>query len=650
MTTTAASSSRSLTVGALEAKLEGTGDEGSSSDEAGDTEGLCVLEPRQQRALNTGGLLPGDVFQLRRFGVPAWRAGLCAALELLFCLFLSHASGRADADRLPAAGATRWIAGGAWACLLLSLALRAALLAAWQARALGDGPLSALYMLSSSLQFSVYVSLQYAMYSATSEVSVVPEAFIDRADGNCTRDYAPPPACDGAAEAYRSPHTCCLVYRHTLRRPSQELVRPLGDLLAWASVPAVALIWKGAPLVPASPESTAFMSTLLLDMLDAMAFSGFLEDDRATYPALGIDLETTRSRQKDRKLLGLIWLLWVSAFATALLSRGLYAALRFSLAPQMKLGGRTLADIVADLLRSVRLLDETRARTLAGEAVRAQGESYRDADSDEDGTPVLVDAPMPSASWTWVGANPYVGARGRRGWADMVRPGEYNVEFVDGFRPSRLTLPVDRLEPDFAEWQHVLGPASCRGWGDPSYLSRGAPLERFDRWAKVLDAVRSLLCLELPFLAVRCALEVAARGRCSVWLLKNLVCIAVDVMMLAACGNEGAECLATRPLRFVSELVSVAPPRGIGPWAGGLHRVAADPAASSVHTRYQQDIERLSQHRAWLTLESEKAEAQAAELGTEEAVLAARVPYEASLRQVDLELARVNCQMQIPSE
>ena len=222
-----------------------------------------------------------------------------------------------------------------------------------------------------------------------------------------------------------------------------------------------------------------------LDVLDSVVFSEFLTSADVRYPAYGF---TPAGRPQMRNLwpLASLYITWLTASLAVVLSRMIYTAL-------------------------VPTLDEDeQEQALPTES--AMMEAGEQKDRGAQGFPVRVrltdqESGDEKGCFTHCGSGVQLEQEGR---ALAKGPGSYLVTYADGSKPE--VVSADRLGPlldymvdlqGIEEAADVKVSAECSGWLDCSELSKGNRYERFNHRAKVADALRSLLLLQLPFMLWR---------------------------------------------------------------------------------------------------------------------------------------------------
>ena len=291
-----------------------------------------------------------------------------------------------------------------------------------------------------------------------------------------------------------------------------------------------------------------FSKTAYLDILDAVIFSENLNDDFVRCPAYGI----SRSGKPQAKTLVPYYSVYATfaiAFSTVLLSQMIYTLF----VPRVEEDdSEEEGDIGDSLLQDVEEQEDVTNKAAVAQSVRvtmASGNTF--SLLNRRGTVLEL------------------GGDGTRRGHVLRResPGMYRVKFSDALEPKELVVSIDDLvSPDADEAMTLEQLANkaddkvrkgCHGWLKISALNKGNRLARFEKKAMVLDALRSLLCLQVPFMLWRLyfdafkvdILEFAGR---TMLIAKNAIWAALDLVKILTCSNKEATCLSVKPMSVIS--------------------------------------------------------------------------------------------------
>ncbi|CAK8995523.1 Sulfatase-modifying factor 2 [Durusdinium trenchii] len=132
----------------------------------------------------------------------------------------------------------------------------------------------------------------------------------------------------------------------------------------------------------------------------------------------------------------------------------------------------------------------------------------------------------------------------RVGRAVCAQKGAYKVHFLDDMEPEEGIFQLHELLPDLSK-DEELGPC-CSGWLHLEEFRQGRnSFERFERRARVIDAGRSLLCLQLPFLLWRLflnsfQLDFLSWGGRTMLIGKNFIWSLMALTKILSCGRAEA--------------------------------------------------------------------------------------------------------------
>ena len=313
-------------------------------------------------------------------------------------------------------------------------------------------------------------------------------------------------------------------------------------LIKWMSILLVGWVLRHGYFA-AGVGTGEFSKTAYLDILDAVIFSENLNEDFVRCPAYGI----SRSGKPQGKTLVPYYSVYATfavAFSTVLLSQMIYTLL----VPRVEDDSDEEGDSLLDLEEQ----EDVTNKAAVAQSVRVAMAS--------DDTFSLLNRRATLLELRSDGM--------RRGHVlRRESPGMYRVKFSDALEPTELVVSIDDLvSPDVDEAMTLEGleganetdkvRKGCHGWLKISALNKGSRLARFEKKAMVLDALRSLLCLQVPFMLWRLyfdafkvdLLEFAGR---TMLIAKNAIWAALDLVKILACSNKEATCLTVKPMSVI---------------------------------------------------------------------------------------------------
>lgn len=134
-------------------------------------------------------------------------------------------------------------------------------------------------------------------------------------------------------------------------------------------------------------------------------------------------------------------------------------------------------------------------------------------------------------------------------------------------------------------------------------------VEAWDQRVQMLDALRSLLTLELPFLLWRIYFEWDSLTMASgafVYILKNLCWAVNDLMIILACGTDSPTLFHANPIKMFTQCLQGTALSSIFVGPAGIISLVATVGNKAVTGRLNARRERLALYRAWLMVEKEK--------------------------------------------
>ncbi|CAK9040391.1 Sulfatase-modifying factor 2 [Durusdinium trenchii] len=366
----------------------------------------------------------------------------------------------------------------------------------------------------------------------------------------CTKPYDPTasyPNGDCVATVWLDWAQCCVSETVSLDKPkvtffSREIsVSILFMLVKWMAILLVGWVLRHG-FHAAGLGSKSFSQGAYLDILDIVIFSENLNEGQIRYPIYGFD----NGGKPCLKSCSLYYALYVT-FAVAYVSALLAQFLHTLCAPKPD------DDADDDDGRGFIPVDSNqngseKSQVMEGQLVLVneddeQDESYFDC--------------SPSA----------LGLGTRAGRAVRTRPGMYKVTFVDGRQPQEKEVPLRSIQPATdARFHRIVkmgeelihthvteAQEGCRGWLDLKQLQKGNRCERFERKASVLDAFRSMITLQLPFLIWRLwfdkfSVDVVEFAGRTMFIAKNAIWALLDLLTILTCGNDQASINGWRPM------------------------------------------------------------------------------------------------------
>ncbi|CAK0848969.1 unnamed protein product [Prorocentrum cordatum] len=331
---------------------------------------------------------------------------------------------------------------------------------------------------------------------------------------------------------------CCVKDIYSLTRPDVPVPFALGQdldtmfmLMQWLAVLSISWALKDLPIVPSSAQSSGFLNGCLLGLMDAVVFGAYLVNDRVLYPRYGINSDGTAAERKDKGYINLLRFTWIVAFVLATLSPVLYTFYSHSREEDAGAGTedapRDFAHSAESLIRSLQMLERQSALDHVEECLAIQREAYAQHSVEVDETLLVKVAPegheklvekLVTADKLLQDLSLAVGGPAPRpGKAKMLHGGTFSVQYTDVSDSSSddEIVPVSRVYPDVSAEaeKRKCGPGCCKGW-----CGIGGLNEKFQRKAIVIDSVRSLCFLEVPFFLWRLYPRV---GRPHLWLFRS---------------------------------------------------------------------------------------------------------------------------------
>ncbi|CAL1166779.1 unnamed protein product [Cladocopium goreaui] len=316
-----------------------------------------------------------------------------------------------------------------------------------------------------------------------------------------------------------------------------------------------------------------------LDILDAVIFSTNLEFPYVRNPAYGFSSDGS-PQKRDTWRVHAVYATFAIAFASAICSSIIYSAL--VPAPD---DSAVAEKEVSDTLE----LDGNEGQMVM---------LYQELSDDEPGLLCADHGPRT--------------ARTGRALRQDLEGGTYLVRFTDGEEPETGIFPLHQLNPDFSKDESdTMDQPCCSGWLHLEELETGGDrLLLFERRAQVLDAFRSLLCLQLPFLVWRLyfnsfQLDFVAWGGTTMLIGKNALWGLLDIVKILSCGRPDAVLCRCRPVEYLQKATN----SKLGQvWVGpsGLVAFMVEIAGSLRAKRLQHREMKIQQHIEWLITESQK--------------------------------------------
>ena len=374
-------------------------------------------------------------------------------------------------------------------------------------------------------------------------------------------------------------------------------------LVKWMSILLVGWVLRHG-FFAAGVGTKDFSKTAYLDILDIVIFSGNLNDDLVRCPGYGIS-RTGRPQIKNFWPYYSLWTTFATAFTTVVMSQILY--------------------------------------TLFAPRVEAEEEnSQEETDSGDDVTTMIhADFPKQTVKLAGPKTTSFDLTRGMRPGHIVAREsdGIYRVQFSDDLEPQETLVSIDALASPIGNisiqsMQKDLGEATqqgCSGWLMIHELCKGTPTEKFEKKARLLDAFRSLLCLQLPFLFWRLYLDsfkvdvILFAGQ-SLLIAKNAIWAAYNLVTIVACQNKDATVFGLKPIKACS----IAADTKFGKlWVGpsGIVAMVAEFAGIMRKRDLRKHTDRLEKYQKWLLSEKELASEEMQEI------------FDRKLKDLDLELA-----------
>lgn len=587
--------------------------------------------------------------------------------ELWFCcaMYDFKQTALADPMRLPGhVGDDMNLCFASWLIFVFFGIGRIFLVSAWRV-SLGryrDSTYAAWFMLFSTLQWVFYLSVYYRLMEELTGLTWDPKVLVkannthgsfedsimfqcleqhdtkacvkkvNHAKVQCEEPFEPE-FCSGYTWVGIEPHfeKCCVRNVYALQKPLGYVT--LCDkfaLLQWLAVLAMKWILENNPMLLGN-TGAQFIQGATMDMLDAVVFGQYLLNDQILYPKYGIQYDGDKGAAATvaQGPYYLLYWTWLVAFLTAVLSPAVYTLCRridVRHAPEV----RTYASSVSDLLSNLRMLHAKKSHALVEEAVKLQLEQYvSDSGGPADEHAVYVldrddvsssDASPLNFSSTFKKMTPVTTANLKDGFDPLhafpeyanARPGLashkegilYRVRYTDGEKPRNEIVNVTRLAP--REREHHEGTRRCAsGWCAGPQSAH----DPFEVRAEVMDAVRSLFLLELPFLLWRLYFEwkaLTVNSFTYIIMAKNVVWGFHDLLVILSCNNPAATICGRAPLPALSTMINGSAMSSVFIGPMGLFRIAADFTTATLKQKFDDSRQVLNLHKAWLLVERER--------------------------------------------
>jgi len=424
---------------------------------------------------------------------------------------------------------------------------------------------------------------------------------------------------------------CCVTDVYGLTVPDDPVPYTNGQsldtvfmVLKWLAVLSIAWTIKDLPIVPSSAQSSGFLQGCWLDLMDSVVFGAYLSNNKVLYPKYGIDLsDGTAADVQDDFSIRLLIYTWLVAFVLATLSPALYTFYSHSEEEEEGTGAGTgtgsapsdFAQSAEKLIRSLQLLERQSALDHLEECLAVQRELYAQQSIEADCSLMVHVAPEKdedSEDLFKKGRTQALAAVGglalRPGKATTQRGGTYSIQYTDGSSSEEEIVPVGRVFPDVstAAQQSVCGPGCCKGWCGAGDLG-----DNFERKANVIDSVRSLFSLEVPFLLWRLYFEwdgLTIGSFALILMLKNLVWAVMDLLTILSCGDQTVTFLGMMPVSILSEALEGSPLSSVFVGPAGLFSIAASAERKVVAKSIEANRRDLKARKAWLIIERQKAD------------------------------------------
>lgn len=386
-------------------------------------------------------------------------------------------------------------------------------------------------------------------------------------------------------------------------------------LLKWLAVLSISWTLKDLPIVPKSAQSSGFLNGCWLDLMDSVVFGAYLVNDKVMFPNYGIVYGSgTAAQSQDHSTIDRLRLTWFVAFVLATLSPVVYTFCSRSGEGEGASGApHEFAQSAESLVRSLQLLDRQSALDRLEECLEIQREAYAQQSAEANHSLMVYVAPEESGGP--IGASPSLGrfsagmgvAALRPGKATTLRGGTYQIMYTDGGSDDEI-VPVSRVYPDVkgTAQSSAFGPGCCKGWCGAAGLDGD-----FQRKAAVIDAIRSLFFLEVPFFLWRFYFEwdgLTIGSFVIILMLKNLVWAIMDFLTILSCGDSSVTCLGMMPVSMLSEALEGSQLSSVWVGPAGLFSLAAEAERKQVAMSIEAQRSKLNARKAWLIIERQKAE------------------------------------------
>eukprot|EP00928_Gymnodinium_smaydae_P024254 TRINITY_DN19681_c0_g2_i1.p1 TRINITY_DN19681_c0_g2~~TRINITY_DN19681_c0_g2_i1.p1 ORF type:complete len:592 (+),score=94.04 TRINITY_DN19681_c0_g2_i1:250-2025(+) len=517
---------------------------------------------------------------------------MCVCLSQLHSAEHSFLKRTGDHDVLEALSSMSWYVFGTCALARLCFIL------GWKLQLCGtrDSVYAASFMFFSCVQWVVYLASFYCLAACLIKVEITPTLQISQnltyaqhsfnacnemvglelhdcllaqkphqIDWTCSQLYDPK-KCIGFEEVRASVWDTTLVECCVLPKFALQKVSDINVFMDGLSLSTAILIasWLGAltmswtiqdlPFLPHSARSTAFVGAAWIDILDSIIFSKNLETPIVMEQWLGVDAHGYLVPLNRMPVLILRWI-WIVAFLSSILAPIIYTWYRYMEESVVALGDKeaTVDTCLASLSEDVHQLKSKKALNDLNRAIELQRETY--AASHVDPLRVIVypkRKDVVSTSAIRVSderddsdesdeeedcEQGHVPVRaGRATWDHGTK---YRVVF-DEDEEEKL-VDISLLDLDAVANDENQGSQNFDGWLDCEYLRSDDELDQFDRRARLLNALRVVFLLDIPFAYYRWYwFDVWTSPASLLLFIKNILFTVAAILLILACGRQDA--------------------------------------------------------------------------------------------------------------
>lgn len=578
---------------------------------------------------------PGIVVDDKQIGKAMIPETVAFLVELCFCILITLWHKANEAEKKNGMGVEdAWGGKIVWVCwgiFVFFIIARIVCVVGWKGDFGPDNTWAGLFMFFSTFQFILYMACYYShqeawTYKTVASTSLLHNMTLAVPAGtgyiwDCTA-FVAGTTCDADTTVTEGANVkqCCTIITYTLKTPATNVICswPMSQAysaIRWLSYLSMSFIWKDIPFMKSTSADKDFMTNVWLDILDCVLMGAvYIDSTTVLHHKYGIDRATSRAIPPEAFAFNFVFWTWFVCFSLALISPMLYICLQ-CMDHGDPIAKRTLDDVQNDIISSLALLDDDKANTLIKEDLQMQRQAYKENQPEEDKEEKVnvvstFDTTTGKVIWPADSSAPDF----RPGKAVLCKDdngdhiaGYYDLVYDDDKEESKVH--VSRIVPDLQDDEQPkksLTGTCCVNWCQVDHLCNN-PDNEYERFATLLDHIRTVFLLDLPFGIIRYKYA-SSNSMFGIFtdfmMLKNIIWGTINFLLILTCGKETATCCTWPGLSFVLRLVKgskLAAPGWIGP--GGLVRLATDAATEVGKDQLEAKIQQLTLHRSWLVLQ-----------------------------------------------